>query len=138
MNRKTIRGAVDLFSLLRVLFNCLVVLNSMSYFSQQNWTRITRQQCSNDCLECRTQYPVLEERERWGFFSPCAWWTICHNCIRSHPPHAAPTQIEIPLFSFFFFLSCFFHTPTSSFWTSRYRRCRPFFPPVLVFNFYRA
>ena len=26
----------------------------------------------------------------------------------------------------------------SSFWTSRGHRCRRFFPPVLVFNFYRA
>ena len=26
----------------------------------------------------------------------------------------------------------------SSFWTSRGHRCRPFFPPVLAFNFYRA
>ena len=26
----------------------------------------------------------------------------------------------------------------SSFWTSRGRRCRPFSPPVLAFNFYRA
>ena len=26
----------------------------------------------------------------------------------------------------------------SSFWTSRGHRCRSFFPPVLVFNFYRA
>ena len=25
-----------------------------------------------------------------------------------------------------------------SFWTSRGHRCRPFFPPVLAFNFYRA
>ena len=25
-----------------------------------------------------------------------------------------------------------------SFWTSRGHRCRPFFPPVLVLNFYRA
>ena len=26
----------------------------------------------------------------------------------------------------------------SSFWTSRGHRCRPFSPPVLAFNFYRA
>ena len=26
----------------------------------------------------------------------------------------------------------------SSFWTRRCHRCRPFFPPVLAFNFYRA
>ena len=26
----------------------------------------------------------------------------------------------------------------STFWTSRGHRCRPFFPPVLAFNFYRA
>ena len=33
----------------------------------------------------------------------------------------------------------FFLTPLlSSFWTSRGHRCRPFYPPVLAFNFYRA
>ena len=38
--------------------------------------------------------------------------------------------------TFFFF---FFHTHLlSSFRTSRGHRCRPFFPPVLAFNFYRA
>ena len=37
---------------------------------------------------------------------------------------------------FFFFL--FFTTLLSSFWTSRGCRCRPFSPPVLAFNFYRA
>ena len=34
----------------------------------------------------------------------------------------------------FFFLTLLL----SSFWTSRGHRCRPFFPPVLAFNFYRA
>ena len=37
------------------------------------------------------------------------------------------------------FFFCYFYTLLlSSFWTSRGHRCRPFFPPVLVFNFYRA
>ena len=37
--------------------------------------------------------------------------------------------------SWVFFCS-FFHTQSlSSFWTSRGHRCRPFFPPVLAFNF---
>ena len=35
---------------------------------------------------------------------------------------------------FFFFLTLLL----SSFWASRGHRCRPFFPPVLAFNFYRA
>ena len=35
-------------------------------------------------------------------------------------------------FPFFLF---FFHAPTFQFWTSRGYRCRPFFPPVLAFNF---
>ena len=35
---------------------------------------------------------------------------------------------------FFFFLTLLL----SSFWTSRGHRCRPFSPPVLAFNFYRA
>ena len=40
-------------------------------------------------------------------------------------------------YSFFFFF--FFCTLSlSSFWTSRGHRCRPFSPPVLAFNFYRA
>ena len=34
----------------------------------------------------------------------------------------------------FFFRTLLF----SSFWTSRGHRCRPFPPPVLAFNFYRA
>ena len=40
-------------------------------------------------------------------------------------------------FFFFFFFThiCF---PASGFWTSRGRSCRPFSPPVFVFNFYRA
>ena len=33
---------------------------------------------------------------------------------------------------------CFSHFSLSSFWTSRGHRCRPFSPPVLAFNFYRA
>ena len=37
--------------------------------------------------------------------------------------------------SFFFFFS---HTLLSSFWTYRGHRCRPFFPPILAFNFHRA
>ena len=38
-----------------------------------------------------------------------------------------------------FFFSSFSHTFfLSSFWTRRGRRCRPFFPLVLAFNFYRA
>ena len=40
------------------------------------------------------------------------------------------------MYQFFYF---FFRTLLlSSFWTSRGRRCRPFFPSVLAFNFYRA
>ena len=36
-------------------------------------------------------------------------------------------------------LSFFFHTHLlSNFWTSHGHRCRPFSPPVLAFNFYRA
>ena len=38
--------------------------------------------------------------------------------------------------SFFFFFSR--TLLLSSFWTSRGHRCRPFFPPVLAFNFHRA
>ena len=46
----------------------------------------------------------------------------------------------------FYFISCYFmlfyfifHTHLlSSSWTSRGHRCRPFFPPVLAFNFHRA
>ena len=32
----------------------------------------------------------------------------------------------------------FFQLLLSSFWTSRGHMCRPFSPPVLAFNFYRA
>ena len=40
---------------------------------------------------------------------------------------------------YFFSFSFFFRTLLlSSFWTSRGHRCRPFSPPVLAFNFYRA
>ena len=36
-------------------------------------------------------------------------------------------------------VNAFFHSLLpSSFWTSRGRRCRPFFPPVFAFRFYRA
>ena len=35
-------------------------------------------------------------------------------------------------------LPYFFTLLLSSFWTSRGHRCRPFSPPVLAFNFYRA
>ena len=45
----------------------------------------------------------------------------------------SPTSPEV----FFFFLF-FAHFLLSSFWTSRGHRCRPFSPPVLAFNFYRA
>ena len=41
-------------------------------------------------------------------------------------------------FFFSFFFSHYFHSSSFSFWTSRSHRCRPFFPPVLAFNFYRA
>ena len=37
-------------------------------------------------------------------------------------------------FFFFFFLTLSFY----NFRTSRGHRCRPFFPPVLAFNFFRA
>ena len=40
----------------------------------------------------------------------------------------------IKLFSFFFTHLLLL----SSFWTSRGHRCRPFSPPVLAFNYYRA
>ena len=39
---------------------------------------------------------------------------------------------------FFFFFSSLSHSLLSSFWTSRGHRCRPFSPPVLAFNYYRA
>ena len=43
------------------------------------------------------------------------------------------------LSNFFFFFFFFSRTLLlSSFWTSRSHRCRPFFPPVLAFSFYRA
>ena len=44
-------------------------------------------------------------------------------------------QTEIPALFFFFF---FAHVLLSSVCTSRGYRCRPFSPPVLAFNFYRA
>ena len=37
-----------------------------------------------------------------------------------------------------FFFLFFFTLLLSSFWTSRGHRCRPFFPPVLAFNFFIA
>ena len=40
--------------------------------------------------------------------------------------------------NFFLFVSLFLTLLLSSFWTSRGHRCRPFFPPVLAFSFYRA
>ena len=48
------------------------------------------------------------------------------------------------LFIFSYFRSldpcCLFFSTLilSSFWTSRGHRCRPFYPPVFAFNFYRA
>ena len=39
---------------------------------------------------------------------------------------------------FYFLLFFFFTLVLSIFWTSRGHRCRPFSPPVHVFNFYRA
>ena len=39
----------------------------------------------------------------------------------------------VPVFFVFFFTLLL-----SSFWTSHGHKCRPFFPPVLAFNFYRA
>ena len=59
---------------------------------------------------------------------------------RSPPGTVLPgtsTSIKYQIYDDFFFF--FFRTLSlSSFWTSRGHRCRPFFPPVLAFNFYRA
>ena len=48
-----------------------------------------------------------------------------------------PLKRDPPLYLFFIFL-LFCTLLLSSFWTSRGHRCRPFSPPVLAFNFYRA
>ena len=53
---------------------------------------------------------------RWEFF-------LCTNSLAERARR-----------SFFFFLTLLL----SSSWTSRGHRCRPFSPPVLAFNFYRA
>ena len=56
---------------------------------------------------------------------------------RCSNPHGAGRVGSGGLRFFFFFF--FFRTHLlSSFWTSRGHGCRPFSPPVLAFNFYRA
>ena len=47
-------------------------------------------------------------------------------------------SLSLPALPFFFLFFFFSHTSTFQFWTSRGHRCRPFSPPVLAFNFYRA
>ena len=51
-----------------------------------------------------------------------------------------PPYIQGPVLLLIFIFIFFSHTSTFQllFWTSRGHRCRPFSPPVLAFNFYRA
>ena len=46
------------------------------------------------------------------------------------------TNLFVPDYQTFFFFFAPFYFP--AFWTSRGHRCRPFFPPVVAFNFFRA
>ena len=56
----------------------------------------------------------------------------CLHFIARRIQHSLPSSTRVELNHFFFF----FRTHLlSSFWTSRGHRCRPFFPPVLAFNF---
>ena len=51
--------------------------------------------------------------------------------------HVMRVFIDALIMAFFFFFS-FLALLLSSFWTTRGHRCRPFSPPVLALNFYRA
>ena len=67
---------------------------------------------------------------------------FCHALCLSMPGDttlASREQCRKPFPPCFFFFFFFFVTLVlSSFWTSRGQKCRPFFPPVLAFNLYRA
>ena len=52
---------------------------------------------------------------------------------KQHKKNKRPIYLKYSLYTYFFFTLLL-----PSFWTSRGHRCRPFFPPILAFNFYRA
>ena len=56
------------------------------------------------------------------------------NPLHQKALHDTATIVLISVCLFLFVLTLLL----SSFWTSRGHRCRPFFPPVLAFNSYRA
>ena len=86
--------------------------------------RSTNQACNNQ----QTKY------FRPSVVPGCAeLWAV--SCRSKRNISRSLNQLMSVVFCFLFF---FRTSLPSSFWTSRGHRCRPFSPPVLAFNFYRA
>ena len=107
--------------------------SSSGLFGPQNGLRFARQLRGRRSGHCRSSWIGSHAVHRSRQCPPLA-----------HPFSPSPSFVGL-LFSqsrhcstavsfFFFFVTLLL----SSFWTSCGHRCRPFSPPVLAFNFYRA
>ena len=94
---------------------------------EYDWVTDTDTEEENPQFQCDTCGKAMEDTEDRYHCDTCSDYDLVR-------PKSRRTRTNCYVCCCVFFVTLLL----SSFWTSRGHRCRPFSPPVIAFNFYRA